>query len=155
MNPFVYLLDTNILSDLIKNPQGEVMRRIAAVGERVICTSIVVAAEMRFGALKKGAPALTAKVEQILDNLEVLPLDIDADRHYAEIRNDLEHRGVMFGPNDLLIAAHARSLELTLVTDNIREFKRVSNLAVENWLFPPFPHSVSESNPPYCVRQRL
>ena len=79
MDSLVYLLDTNILSDLIKNPQGSVMRGIAAFGEETVCTSIVVAAEMRFGAEKKGSPTLTAKVEQILDNIEVLPLDIDAD----------------------------------------------------------------------------
>lgn len=137
MISLVYLLDTNILSDLIKNPQGSVMRRIAAFGEETVCTSIVVAAEMRFGAMKKGSPALTAKVEQILDNIEVLPLDIDADRFYAEIRNDLENRGLMIGPNDLLIAAHARSLGLIVVTDNTREFERVPDLAVENWLLPP------------------
>ena len=139
MDSLVYLLDTNILSDLIKNPQGSVMRRIAAFGEETVCTSIVVAAEMRFGAMKKGSPTLTAKVEQILDNIEILPLDIDADRHYADIRNDLESRGLMIGPNDLLIAAHARSLGLILVTDNTREFERVPDLPVENWLLAPPP----------------
>lgn len=137
MDSFVYLLDTNILSELIKNPQGPVMRRIHTVGEETICTSIVVAAEMRFGAEKKGSPTLAAKVEQILDNIEILPLDIDADRHYADIRGYLESQGSMIGPNDLLIAAHARSLGLTVVTDNIREFDRVPDLPVENWLVPP------------------
>ena len=137
MDSLVYLLDTNILSDLIRNPQGPVMRRIATFGEESVCTSIVVASEMRFGAEKRNSPALTAKVEAILANIEVLPLDIDADRHYANIRYDLEKRGLMIGPNDLLIAAHARSLNLIVVTDNTREFERVADLAIENWLLPP------------------
>lgn len=137
MDSFVYLLDTNVLSDLIKHPDGPVLRRIAIVGEDIVCTSIVVASELRFGAEKKGSPALAAKVEQILANIEVVPLDIDADRHYASIRNDLERRGQSIGANDMLIAAHARSLSLILVTDNLREFERVQDLATENWLAPP------------------
>lgn len=139
MDSPTYLLDTNILSDLIKNPQGAVMHRIAALGEETICTSIVVAAEMRFVALKKGSPTLTAKVEQILDNIEILPLDIGADSYYAEVRSGLESKGLMIGPNDLLIAAHALSLGLILVTDNTREFGRVVDLAVQNWLLPGQP----------------
>jgi tRNA(fMet)-specific endonuclease VapC len=134
MSPLVYLLDTNILSDLIKRPAGPVMRRIAAEGEETICTSIIAAGELRFGAEKKGSTSLTGKVDQILANIEVLPLDVDADRDYAAIRNNLEKRGLAIGPNDLLIAAHARSLGLILVTDNVREFERVPDLVVENWL---------------------
>lgn len=134
MYPLAYLLDTNILSDLIKRPNGPVTRRIASFGEDTVCTSIIVASELRFGAAKKGSPTLTAKVEQIIANIEVMSLDVDADRHYAAIRNDLEQRGVAIGPNDLLIAAHARSLGLILVTDNVREFARVPGLTVENWL---------------------
>ena len=137
MDGLIYLLDTNILSDLIKRPGGPVVRRIAAVGEGAVCTSIIVASELRFGAEKKGSPSLTAKVEQILANIEVLSLDVDADRHYATIRNDLAQRGMTIGPNDLLIAAHARSLGLILVTDNVREFSRVPGLTVENWLNTP------------------
>jgi tRNA(fMet)-specific endonuclease VapC len=113
------------------------MLRIATLGEESVCTSIAVASEMRFGAEKKGSPALSAKVEAILANIEVPPLDIDADRHYATIRHDLEKLGLMIGPNDLLIAAHARSLKLIVVTDNTREFERVPDLAIENWILPP------------------
>lgn len=137
MDSLLYLLDTNVLSDLIKNPQGAVMRRIHAVGEDTICTSIIVAAEMRFGSEKKGSPTLVAKVGLVLDNIEILPLDIDADRHYGEIRNYLESRGLMIGPNDLLIAAHARSRGLIVVTDNTREFERIPDLNVQNWLVSP------------------
>lgn len=134
MYPLVYLLDTNILSELIKRPSGSIMRRIATQGEETICTSIIVASELRFGAAKKGSPSLRAKVEQIIANIEVLALDVDADDHYAEIRSDLEQRGLAIGPNDLLIAAHARSLGLILVTNNVREFSRVPGLVVENWV---------------------
>jgi tRNA(fMet)-specific endonuclease VapC len=70
----------------------------------------------------------------LLEVLDVLPLDIDTDSHYAEIRVKLEAAGTPIGPNDLLIAAHARSLDLILVSANVREFSRVPGLSVENWL---------------------
>jgi len=131
-----YLLDTNILSDLIRNPAGRAARRLAVVGETTVCTSIVVACELRYGATKKGSPQLSERVEVILESLEVLPLDKEADRRYAEIRLHLERLGKPIGPNDLLIAAHARALDLTLVTDNVEEFGRVPGLSTEAWLAP-------------------
>lgn len=131
---FVYLLDTNILSDLIRNPAGNVARRIAEKGEETVCTSIIVACELRFGARKKNSQPLLDRVEELLAILEVLPLDADADRHYAAIRTYLEASGTPIGPNDLLIAAHAMALNLTLVTANTIEFSRVRDLSVENWL---------------------
>ncbi len=129
-----YLLDTNILSDLIKNPQGQAAQRISSAGEASVCTSIVVAAELRYGAEKKGSPKLAERVELLLSALEVLPLESPADRHYGQIRNYLATQGTPIGPNDLLIAAQARALELTLVTANTQEFSRVPNLRMENWL---------------------
>lgn len=129
-----YLLDTNSLSDLIRNPGGIVTRKIGAVGESTVCTSIVVACELRYGAVKKGSPRLTARVEQLLGSLEVLPLEGDADHHYAEIRAHLRRVGQPIGPNDLLIAAHTLALGLTLVTGNVQEFSRVPGLSIENWL---------------------
>ena len=134
MGDFTYLLDTNILSDLLRNPGGSVARRIAEKGEQTVCTSIVVACELRFGAEKKQSTALHTRVEELLSVLEVIALDRNADSYYAKIRNDLEVAGTPLGPNDLLIAAHAMSLDLTLVTANLKEFSRVSGLAVENWL---------------------
>ena len=131
-----YLLDTNILSDLIRNPAGRAARRLAVVGETTVCTSIVVACELRYGATKKGSPQLSERVEVILESLEVLPLDKEADRRYAEIRSHLERLGKPIEPNDLLIAAHARALDLTLVTDNVEEFGRVPGLSTEAWLAP-------------------
>lgn len=129
-----YLVDTNNLSDLVRNPSGPVARRIAQVGEAAVCTSVVVAAELRFGAEKKGSPRLAAQLEAILSVLPVLPLEAPADRAYARIRAHLERAGQVIGGNDMLIAAHALSLGLVVVTDNLGEFTRVPGLACENWL---------------------
>ncbi len=129
-----YMLDTNILSELARNPHGVVARRIAEVGGEAVCASIVTAAELRFGCAKKGSPRLLRQVEAILEGVEVLPFDVPADAEYAGIHAELEAAGTPIGPNDLLIAAHARALGTTLVTANISEFSRVRELKVENWL---------------------
>jgi tRNA(fMet)-specific endonuclease VapC len=129
-----YLLDTNVLSAVVKQPRRELARRIAAMNRGEYCTSIVVACELRYGVRKKGSQGLTAKVEQLLASIDVLPLEAGVDHHYAEMRVALERIGQPIGHNDLFIAAHARALGLTLVTDNMREFSRVPSLAVENWL---------------------
>jgi len=129
-----YLLDTNILSDLVRNPHGAVAAKIAQVGEANVCTSVVVAAELRYGAAKKNSPRLTAQLEAVLGALEVLPLEAPADETYGDIRAILERQGLLIGPNDLLIAAQCRVLEYSLVTDNEREFRRVAGLEVENWV---------------------
>jgi len=134
MTNFAYLLDTNILSDLIRKPDGKIAKRIAEVGEETICTSIIVACELRFGAEKKQSPPLQVRVKELLQVLEVLAMDDDADLHYGDIRSKLETAGTPIGPNDLLIAAHARSLNLTLISANVKEFSRVPGLSIENWL---------------------
>lgn len=129
-----YLLDTNILSNLVRHPQGVVAARIAKEGERNVCTSIVVAGELRYGALKRGSARLTVQLETILSRMEILPLQEPADQRYAELRAHLEKRGKTIGPNDMLIAAHVLALDYIIVTDNMREFSRVPGLRVENWL---------------------
>ncbi len=129
-----YLLDTNILSDLIRHPRGVVAQRVASVGERCLCTSIIVAGELRYGGVKSGSARLVERIELILSAMVVLPLEPPADRLYAQIRHELAGQGLPVGPNDLLIAAHAKSLSLTVVTANRREFTRVPGLQVENWL---------------------
>lgn len=128
-----YLLDTNILSDLIRNPFGPVAQRIEAVGAKAVCTSIIVAAELRYGSAKKGSPRLQARVEDILATIPVLPLEVPADADYGRQRAQLEASGQPIGGNDLLIAAHALALGLTLVTHNTREFSRIAGLQVEDW----------------------
>ena len=129
-----YLLDTNILCDLIRNPFGPVAQRIEAVGAKAVCTSIIVAAELRYGCAKKGSPRLQARVEDILATIPVLPLEVPADADYGRQRAQLEASGQPIGGNDLLIAAHALALGLTLVTHNTREFSRIAGLQVEDWL---------------------
>ena len=131
---YIYLLDTNIVSDLVKHPSGKVAQHIAEVGEARICTNIVVASELRFGAEKNGSLRLKQQVDQILELIAVLPLDSPIEFHYAEIRVHLEREGTPIGANDLLIAAHGLALNLTVITANVREFSRVPNLVVENWL---------------------
>jgi len=132
--PLRYLLDTNILSELVRNPQGIVATRIAAVGEETVCTSIIVAAELRYGAIKSGSLKLTQQVDLVLSAMEVLPLKQPVDCHYGNLRHQLTSQGTPIGPNDLLIAAHALSSELTVVTANTKEFSRISQLKIENWL---------------------
>jgi tRNA(fMet)-specific endonuclease VapC len=128
------MLDTNIISDLIKNPQGKAAKRIAKVGEDNICTSIIVAAELRYGCAKSGSKRLLKAVEDLLGEIPVLPFDVPADTDYGGIRSELEAAGKPIGSNDLLIAAHAYATGTTIVTANTDEFKRVRGLNVENWL---------------------
>jgi tRNA(fMet)-specific endonuclease VapC len=131
-----YLLDTNIVSDLIRDPGGRVARRIGDVGESLVCTSIIVAAELRYGATRKASARLTAQLEAVFGALEVVPFEPPADAIYGQIRAQLEQAGRVIGGNDLLIAAHAMALGCTFVTDNEREFARVDTLPRENWLRP-------------------
>jgi tRNA(fMet)-specific endonuclease VapC len=129
-----YLLDTNIISALARQPDGAVAKKINKLKPEQIATSLIVSSEIRFGLAKSNSPRLIENLSLILDNLEILPLEAPVDTHYADIRFALERSGTPIGPNDLFIAAHARALGRTLVTDNVREFERVSGLKVENWL---------------------
>ena len=129
-----YFLDTNIVSDLVRNPHGNVAQHIRKVGEAQVCTSIIVAAELRYGAAKKGSPRLSAQLEAVLGALEVLPFETPADAAYGLLRTRLEKAGRPIGANDLLIAAQALALGYTIVTDNEKEFAHVEDLRRENWL---------------------
>ena len=134
MNLPLYSLDINVLSDLVRHPQGVVAKKIAVVGENEICISIIVAAELRFGAAKRNSARLSNQVETILAAMLVVPFDVPTDREYAKLRQLLESSGNSIGPNDLLIAAQARANGQILVTNNVREFTKVPSLQVENWL---------------------
>ena len=130
-----YLLDTNVLADLARNPAGAAAQAIAEVGETSVCTSIIVACEVHYGVAKRASPKLAERMNQILGSIDVLtnlPEGIGA--HYGRIRTRLELAGETIGPNNLLIAAHACAADLTVVTGNEREFRRVPGLRVENWL---------------------
>jgi tRNA(fMet)-specific endonuclease VapC len=129
-----FMLDTNIVSDLVRNPQGVVTRHIREVGEEQVCTSIVVSAELRFGARRRGSARFTTQLEAILEVLDVLPFEAPADATYGRIRAHLEQLGTPIGGNDLLIGAQALTLDCTLVTDNEREFGCIPELRCENWL---------------------
>jgi tRNA(fMet)-specific endonuclease VapC len=129
------MLDTNIVSDLIRNPAGNAAGKLRKIGTDGICISIITSAELRFGASKRGSPKLTDRVEQVLAEIDILPLALPADVEYARIRNELERKGTPISPNDLFIAAHACALDATLVTGNAAEFRRVRGLKIENWLF--------------------
>jgi tRNA(fMet)-specific endonuclease VapC len=130
----LYLLDTNVLSHLVRRPQGAVAEHIAAVGEANVLTSVIVACELRYGAAKRRSRRLTRQVEAVLGAMTIRPLESDIERVYASIRVALEKKGTPIGAHDLLIAAHARALDAVCVTDNVGEFKRVPALKVENWL---------------------
>lgn len=135
---YSHLLDTNILSDLVRNPQGVIANGISQLGEDKVCTSIIVASELRSGARKHrvrtGSDRIYDQVEAILSAIEILAFDHPADQTYAEIREALEAIGTPIGPNDLLIAAHAKAHKLIVVTANEDEFLRVPGIKVENWL---------------------
>ena len=129
-----YLLDTAIVSDLVRHPRGPIAARIARVGAANVCTSVIVASELRYGAAKKRSARLTTQLETILGAMTVVALKAPADRIYGEVRAQLERAGTPIGVHDTLIAAHALTLDCTVVTDNEREFSRVAGLRMENWL---------------------
>jgi len=129
-----YLLDTNIVSDLVRNPQGNVAQKIRRVGEKRVCTSIIVASELRYRAAKRQSPRLTAQLEAVLGALEVVPFEAPADVTYGTLRARLEKAGRPIGGNDLLIAAQVVALGYAIVSDNEREFGRIPGLTHENWL---------------------
>lgn len=129
-----YLLDTNMVSELVRHPQGRVAQRIQDVGEAEVATSIIVAAELRYGATKKGSNRLIQQLEAVLGALAVLPFEAPADATYGLLRTRLEQNGQPIGGNDLLIAAQTLALGYTIVTDNTREFGRIEGLPCENWL---------------------
>lgn len=136
MTDYRYMLDTNVISEMVRNPGGSLALRAESIGQEALCTSAIVASELRHGLRKKGSDALTYRVETALEQIPILPYDAPVSNTYAATRFALEKKGLPIGYTDLFIAAHALSLGLTLVTANIREFSRVEGLRVENWMEP-------------------
>jgi tRNA(fMet)-specific endonuclease VapC len=99
-----------------------------------VCTSVIVAAELRYGAVQMGSQRLTAQLDAVLEALDILPFETPADAVYGAFRARLEQAGQPIGANDLLIAAHALAAGCALVTDNESEFRRIEGLPRENWL---------------------
>ncbi len=128
-----YLLDANAIADLVHDGDGIVARRLQRHGIERVCTSVIVAAELRYGAAKKGSARLAADIHAVLGALAVQPFEHPADARYGELRADLERRGRPIGANDMLIAAHTLALDCILVTAD-KAFGRVRALRTENWL---------------------
>lgn len=128
------LLDTNTVSFLIRQPTSPAAARLRAVEQANVAISILVVAELRFGYLRVKSRRIEDLVETFLASYAVIDWSTPCDRVYADLRADLERRGALIGPMDMMIAAHALALDAVLVTDNEREFGRVAGLKVENWI---------------------
>ena len=129
-----YMLDTDTCSYIMKRSNSGVLKRLSALPVSDVCISVVTKSELLFGVeVSPRRLQDEAALEAFLNYIEVLDFPDRASLHYARIRADLRRLGTMIGANDLFIAAHARSLGLTLVTNNTREFGRVSRLVMENW----------------------
>lgn len=131
----IYLLDTNICIYIIRNHPPQIIDRIKSCGVGDVAVSAITLAELEYGAAKSSRPDQNREALLVFASpLEILPFDDNAALHYGDIRTYLERSGQSIGAMDMLIAAHARSIPLTLVTNNTREFSRVPNLLVENWV---------------------
>jgi tRNA(fMet)-specific endonuclease VapC len=129
-----FLLDTNILIAMSKQRPG-LAERLEGIPAAAVVLSSVVVAEIEYGIAKSGRRQHNRRVfDTLLSGFQVLPFDAAAARLYGPIRANLEKRGRLIGPYDLMIAAHARSVEAVLVTDKTKEFGRVAGLKIENWL---------------------
>jgi tRNA(fMet)-specific endonuclease VapC len=131
----LYMLDTDTCSYIMRRSNEGLLRRLEKVPVSDVCISVITKAELLFGVeVSPKRRQDEAAVAAFLSYVEVLDFPDQASSHYAKIRADLKARGATIGANDLLIAAHARSLSLTLITNNIREFRRVRGLSIDNWL---------------------
>jgi len=129
-----YMLDTDTSSYIMKRSNDSVLRKLQKVAVSDVCISVITKSELLYGIeISPRRQQDGAALSAFLSYVEVLDFPDDASFHYAKIRAQLKGEGAMIGANDLLIAAHARSLGLTLVTNNTREFRRVQSLAIENW----------------------
>jgi tRNA(fMet)-specific endonuclease VapC len=130
----VYLLDTDICSYVMKRSNQPLLERLSEVAVADVAMSVVTKAELLYGVRVSPHPDRDqAALQALLKYVAVLEFTEAAAEHYADIRADLKCQGSLIGANDLLIAAHARSLNLTLITNNTAEFSRVEGLAMENW----------------------
>ena len=129
-----YMLDTDTCSYVMRRAHDGLLKRLSNVPVGDVCMSVITKAELLYGVeVSPKRRQDEAAVEALLRYVEVLDFPDEASSHYAKIRADLKTRGTMIGANDLLIAAHARSLGLTLITNNTREFRRIRHLVIDNW----------------------
>ncbi len=132
MTSGTFLLDTNAISHAVRHPEGPVAQRISRQ-EPTVLTSVIVEAELRFGIARKPTSRIAERIALFLKDIEVLPFDSIAAEHYGDIRAQLSALGEQVGAMDTLIAGHARSREMCVVTHNVAHFQRIPNLAWENW----------------------
>jgi len=131
----VYMLDTNICIYIIKKQPDTVLKRFEQLPVGSLAISLVTYGELEYGALRSNnSDKALSILEELVNYIPVLPAGRDVAKHYADIRAKLTVKGTLIGNNDLWIAAHARSLGYTLVSNNIKEFNRVENLELENWV---------------------
>lgn len=126
-------LDTNICSYILRRHPAEMLERFATLDRSQLWLSSVVAAELRFGAVKLASSKLSSAVEMWLSGFDVKPWPVGAAHHYAQVRAALEKTGHPIGAMDLMIASHVLAEDSVLITNNAREFHRVPGLAVEEW----------------------
>jgi tRNA(fMet)-specific endonuclease VapC len=132
-----YLLDTNICIYIIKKKPAEVFDKFKNLTIGDVGISSITLAELQYGIEKSSNPVKNKEaLEKFLTPIEVIDFVYDATVEYGKIRSELERKGVPIGPLDMLIAAHAMSLDVTLVTNNVREFERIPELKIDNWTKP-------------------
>ena len=131
----IYMLDTNICSFIIREKPLTVKEKLKIIDtdDNKVVISSTVASELLYGAYKKGSPKLINTIKIFIDFFDVLPFDLNAAEEYGKIRSSLEKKGLVIGAYDLQIAAHARSINATLITNNTKEFSRVEGLKIEDW----------------------
>ncbi|MBW3670589.1 MAG: type II toxin-antitoxin system VapC family toxin [Acidobacteria bacterium] len=129
-----YLLDTNVCVDYLNGRYPKVIERLQRTKPTEIAISAVAVAELRYGADKSARSEENhRRLDLLLEDLASLDFDLRAAAEYGSIRSELERTGTLIGPNDMLIAAQARALDVVLVTDNVNEFERVDRLRAESW----------------------
>ncbi len=136
-DPKLYLLDTNVISDMMRNPAGVAAQRAMSIAANEqnskVCTSVVVQCELLFGLRRRTNPRWITQYHSVMASIDVLALEPTIATHYADLRTHLERSGTPIGPNDTYIAAQALALDAILVTADA-EFTRVPALKLENWL---------------------
>lgn len=130
----MYLLDTNICIYVINHKPIQVFEKFKQFQLGQLAISSITASELTFGVEKSGSEKNKQALNKFLMPLEVMPYDEQAIWHYARLRQNLQSKGQTIGSLDMLIAAHTLALDVTLVTNNIKEFQRVEGLRLENWI---------------------
>jgi len=128
-----YLLDTSTVRFFVREPSAALRRHLERTHAEHVAVSVITEMEMRYGLARRPSARVAALVEEVLDSITILPLTSDAAKHYGRTRAALDAKGTPISPLDLMIAAHALSLGVTLVSNHLREFRRVPGLRCQDW----------------------